>query len=112
MEHELWSERRQQKNVEQALGQQINDAIERATFQGRWIDDLTAKRIARFLEPGDGPLHDFAETGAILPDMEVALEAAHHGAPEAQIWTAELGLYCQHRRQKDAMPYLNEAGME
>jgi hypothetical protein len=111
MEHELSNEGGAAK-LEEELVRNINASIDLAARQGRWIDDLTAKRIARAIEPGSGALREFVDTGAILPDMEAELEAVSQALPEAQLWTAELGLYCLHRRRKEAMSYWNEAGME
>jgi len=54
----------------------IDEGLETAGRQGRRIDDLTAKRIARELDAGSGPLHDFAETGAIPEGVEADLDTA------------------------------------
>jgi hypothetical protein len=54
----------------------INKALAYAQRMRRCIDDLTAKRIACELDPGSGPLHDLAETGAIPPDIDVDLSVA------------------------------------
>ena len=111
MEHELPNEGGAEK-LKEELVRNIDASIELAVRQGRWIDDVTAKRIALIVEPAGGALREFVETGAILPDMEAELDAASQASPEIHLWTAELGLYCQHRRRKEAMSYWNEAGME
>src|SRR5258708_1300612 len=54
----------------------IQDGLEEAWRTGRRINDLTAKRIARELDPGDGALHDFAGTGAIPEGMDADLAVA------------------------------------
>jgi hypothetical protein len=111
MEHELPNERSVAK-LEEELVRNINASIDLAARQGHWIDDLTAKRIARAIGSSNGAVREFVETGAISPDMEAELEAVSPTLPDAQLWTAELSLYCQHRRRKEAMSYWNEAGME
>jgi hypothetical protein len=96
----------------QEVGRAIDDGIEMAIRQGRWIDDVTAKRIARLIEPGSGALREFFQTGAIVPGIASELAAAATETAQRQMWAEELGSYCQHRRRKDAIPYWNEAGME
>lgn len=84
------------------IEQEINETVHLAWDQGRPIDDLTAKRIAQFIEPGSGPLHEFVETGAITPDMGAELQTAGEGASgPQQIWVAALGDYCRRRRRKE-----------
>jgi hypothetical protein len=91
----------------------INEALEHAWRTGRRINDLTAKRIARTIEPGGGPLHVFAETGAIPEEMEAELEIACEVAPELkETWIAALDQYCRGRLIKTEMPYWNDESME
>jgi hypothetical protein len=86
--------------------QEINEAVQLAWRKGWQIDDVTAKRIAQVIEPGTGPLHEFARTGAMAPDMAAALQAAGEGVSGPQrIWIAALGQYCQHRQRKGALPH-------
>ena len=91
----------------------INEALEQAWRNGRRIDDLTAKRIARELTPGSGALQVFAETGAIPEDMEVELDLASEVVPELkETWIAGLDQYCRQRLIKTEMPYWNDASMD
>lgn len=91
----------------------INEALEYAQRNGRRIDDLTAKRIARVLTPGSGALQVFAETGAIPEEMEGDLEIAGEVVPERkETWIAALDQYCRRRLIKTEMPYWNDASME
>lgn len=91
----------------------INEGLEQAWRNGRRIDDLTAKRIARALTPGSGALHVFAETGAIPEEMEVDLGMAGEVVPERrETWIAALDQYCRQRLIKTEMPYWNDESME
>jgi hypothetical protein len=96
----------------------ILDGLEAAWRTGRRIDDLTAKRIARELDPGSGPLHEFAKTGAIQPDAEVDLAVAQEVAQDLELershipWTTALGEYFDGRLLKTEMPYWNDPRME
>ncbi len=95
----------------------IAEGIERAMRRGHRIDDLTAKRIAQALDPGSGPLHEFAETGAIPPDIDVDLDAAREVVqdlqPEAELPRLDaLADYFDGRLLKNEMPYWNDPSME
>jgi hypothetical protein len=96
---------------------QIAEGLELAWRTGRRVDDLTAKRIARTLDPGDGPLHEFAETGAIPAGIEGDLATAAEVVQDIGLGThlpriAALGDYLTGRLIKTEMPYWNEPGME
>jgi hypothetical protein len=96
----------------------IHGGLEDAWRTGRRINDLTAKRIARELDPGSGPLHDFAETGAIPEDMEADLMAAEEVATDLQLeqshipWVAALRKYVDGRLIRSAMSYWDDPSME
>jgi hypothetical protein len=95
----------------------ILDGLEDAWRTGRRINDLTAKRIARELDPGSGPLHDFAESGGIPPDigadLAVAEEVLRDVALEQRIpWVAALRRYVDGRLIKSEMPYWHELGRD
>lgn len=95
----------------------IRDGLEEARRTGRRINDLTAKRIARELDPGSGPLHEFVETGAVPDDVEADLAAAEEVARdlEAQAhipWVRALREYFGGRLLRSAMPYWNDPNME
>lgn len=96
----------------------IGDGLEEAWRTGRRIDDLTAKRIARELDPGSGPLHHFAETGAIPPGAETDLVVAEEVAQDLELeqsripWITALGEYFDGRLIKSEMPYWNDPSME
>lgn len=81
--------------------QQINEAVQRAWDKGRDIGDALARRIAQHLSDGVGPLHDFAETGAISPDLEIVLAALGEERPGPHdIWRAALDEYCRHHGRR------------
>jgi hypothetical protein len=82
----------------------IREGLDDARRKGRRINDLTAKRIARELDPGSGPLHEFAETGAI-PD---GVETDEAYGP----WIGALREYFGGRLIRSAMPHWNEPGMD
>ncbi len=96
----------------------ILDGLEDAWRTGRRINDLTAKRIARELDPGSGALHEFAETGAISSGAEVDLAVAQEVAQELELershipWITALGEYFDGRLIKSEMPYWNDPSME
>lgn len=91
--------------------QEINEAVQLAWSRGWQIDDGTAKRIARWLDPGTGPLHEFVRAGAITPDMSASLEvASEYVSGPQEIWIAALEQYCQHRQRKGAVPHWDEEG--
>jgi hypothetical protein len=95
----------------------IRAGLERAWRTGRRIDDLTAKRIARELDPGSGPLHEFVETGAIPEDIEAELEAAQEVAQDLELdahlpWIPVLGAYYAGRLIKSDIPYWNDPSMD
>lgn len=96
---------------------QINEGLEHALRKGGRIDDLTAKRIARTLDPGSGSLHAFAETGAILPDVELDLATAQEvvrdiGLEQHLPRIAALREYVEGRLIKTEMPYWNDPSMD
>lgn len=95
----------------------IYDGLEDAWRKGRRIDDLTAKRIAGQLDPGSGPLHDFAETGAIPDGMDVHLAVAEDVVKDMEMtshipWVGALREYFDGRLLKSELPYWNDLGME
>jgi hypothetical protein len=97
----------------------IHDGLDEAWRTGRRINDLTAKCIARELDPGSGPLHDFAETGAISDDMEADLVAAEEVVRDLELeqelpipWVAALREYVNGRLIKSAIPYWGDPSME
>jgi hypothetical protein len=97
----------------------IYDGLDEARRTGRRINDVTAKRIVRKLDPGSGPLHDFAETGAIADDMEADLVAAEEVVRDLELqdelpipWVAALREYVNGRPIKSAMPYWDDPSME
>lgn len=96
----------------------IDGGLDDAWRTGRRIDDLTAKRIARELDPGSGPLHEFAETGAIPPDIEADMTTAREVARDLELershipWIIALREYFDGRVIKTEMPYWNDPSME
>ena len=95
----------------------IKEALQAAWRRGRRIDDWTAKHIAQTLDPGDGPLHEFAETGAIPEGMEAELAIAAEVIQDLDIQEelpplTALGEYFAGRLLKSAMPYWNDPSME
>lgn len=95
----------------------IYDGLEEAWRTGRRIDDLTAKRIARAIDPGDGPLHEFVGTGAIPDGMETQLTVADEVVEDLEMksqlpWIGALREYFDGRLLKSAMPYWNDPSME
>jgi hypothetical protein len=95
----------------------IRVGLERAWRTGRRIDDWTAKHIARLLDPGDGPLHEFAQTGAVPPGVEADLAMAAEVVQEIDAETelpriVALGEYLGGRLIRSEMPYWNDPGME
>lgn len=96
----------------------IDDGLEDAWRTGRRIGDLTAKRIARELDSGSGPLHEFAETGAIPSGVEADLTTAQEVARDLELeqphipWITALGEYFDGRMIKTEMPYWNDPSME
>jgi hypothetical protein len=101
----------------EAQVRRIYDGLEDAWCRGRRIDDLTAKRIAREIDPGSGPLHEFAETGAIPDGMDthlaVAEEVVEDLAMQSNIpWIGALREYFDGRLIRSEMPYWNEPGIE
>ena len=95
----------------------IVEALGQAWRTGRPIDDWTAKQIARTLDSGDGPLHTFAETGAIPTGIEADLVAAREIAQGLELGgdfppILALGEYLAKRPVKAEMPYWNDEGME
>lgn len=95
----------------------IHEGVDQAWHRGQRIDDLTAKRIARSFDPGSGPLHEFAETGAIPDEIEVDVESAvevlRDLQAEARIpWLAALDEYFAGRLIKSELPYWNDPSME
>lgn len=97
--------------------QLIRAGLKVAWRRGRRIDDLTAKRIARQLDPGSGPLHEFAETGAIPDgveaDLAVAGEVVEDLGDESHLpRITALGEYLAGRMIKSELPYWNDPSME
>lgn len=97
----------------------IRGGLEDAWRTGRRINDLTAKRIARELDPGSGPLHEFAETGAIPEDMEADLVVAEEVVRDLELedelpipWVGALREYFGGRLIRTAMPYWSDPSME
>lgn len=97
----------------------ITDGLEDAWRTGRRINDLTAKRIARELDPGSGPLHDFAETGAIPDGIEADLATAEEIVRDLELdhepyipWIAALREYLGGRLIRSELPYWNDPSME
>lgn len=95
----------------------IHEGLDQAWRTGRRIDDLTAKRIARELDPGSGPLHEFVETGAVPADMELDLATAEEVVRDLKLepripWITALGEYCAGRLIRSEMPYWNDPSME
>jgi hypothetical protein len=95
----------------------VEDGIEQALREDRRIDDLTAKRIAQELDPGSGPLHEFAETGAIPEDIETDLAMAEEVLRDLELerhipWITALGGYLAGRPIKTEMPFWNDPSME
>jgi hypothetical protein len=97
----------------------IQDGLEIAWRRGRRIDDLTAKRIARELDPGGGPLHVFADTGAIPEGMDADLVTAEEVVQDLELdhepslpWITALREYFGGRLIRSAMPYWNDPSME
>lgn len=95
----------------------INGGLEDAWRTGRRIDDLTAKRIARMLDPGSGPLHEFVETGAIPDGIESELAAAGEVLQDVGLEphlprTTALGEYFAGRLIRSELPYWNDESME
>ena len=80
---------------------EINEALQGAWSAGRCIDDALARRIACRLAEDAGPLEEFATTGAISADLEVAL-ATRSGDDSSplSIWTAALDHYCRHHGRR------------
>jgi hypothetical protein len=97
--------------------QLIRAGLDAAWRRGQRIDDLTAKRIARQLDPGIGPLHEFAETGAIPEGIEAELAAAAGvleglGQEPYLPRITALGEYLDGRPIRTEMPYWNDESME
>jgi hypothetical protein len=96
----------------------IKARLDIAWRTGRRIDDWTAKHIARGFDPGEGPLHEFATTGAIPPGIEADLTAAGEVAQDLESEGVDLpritalGEYFTGRLIKTEMPYWNEPSME
>jgi hypothetical protein len=97
----------------------INDALEDAQRKGRRIDDLTAKHIARELDPGSGALHAFVETGAIADEADADLVSATEVLMDLELtrepynpWITALGEYFNGRLIKSELPYWNDEYME
>lgn len=101
----------------EAQVRRIYNGLEDAWRKGRRIDDLTAKRIAREIDPGDGPLHEFVETGAIPDGMDVHLAVAEEVVQDLEMrssipWIGALREYFDGRLIRSEMPYWNDPGME
>jgi hypothetical protein len=95
----------------------ITEELEIAWRTGQRIDDWTAKQIARGFDPGEGPLHEFAATGAILPgievDLTVAAEVTQDLESEADLpRITALGEYFAGRLIRTEIPYWNDPSME
>jgi hypothetical protein len=95
----------------------IYEGLESAWRTGRRIDDLTAKRIAREIDPGGGPLHEFVGTGAIPVGMYVDLAVAEEIVEDLEMkshipWIGALREYFDGRLIKSEMPYWNDPSME
>ena len=120
MEHESRGERLPAGEVPLAEREQrINDALEDAQRKGRRVDDLTAKRIARELDPGGGALHTFVETGAIADEADADLTSATEVLMDLELtrepynpWVTALGEYFNERLIKSELPYWNDEYME
>lgn len=94
----------------------VNEGIDRARQEQRPIDHLTAKCIAQELHPGDGPLCEFAETGAIAETVEFDLVLAEEVAQDLEIeelhspWIAALREYLDRRLIRSELPGWDEHG--
>lgn len=100
-----------------AREERIAEALTKAWRTGHPIDDWTAKHIARALDPGDGALHEFAETGAIPAGIEADLVAAREVARDLESdgdfpRIIALAEYLAGRLVKTEMPYWNDESME
>lgn len=119
MEHEPHDERLPADEVALAAQrrERIDEGLEVAERTGRRIDDVTAKQIAKEFDPGSGPLHDFAETGAIPDGIEVDLDAVRLvlqdlDSEEHVPWVTALGEYFAGRVIKSGLPYWNDKSMK
>jgi hypothetical protein len=95
----------------------VNEGLEQAQQERRRIDDLTAKRIARDLDPGSGSLHELAETGVIPEWIGVDLESAQEVALDLEMesrlsWILALDEYCRARLIRSDLPGWDELGAE
>ena len=95
----------------------IREGLDRAWRTGRRIDDWTAKHIAMLLDPGDGPLHEFVERGAVPPgieaDLAIAAEVVKDLDAEPELpRVVALGEYLAGRLIRSDMPYWNDPSME
>jgi hypothetical protein len=97
----------------------IRGGLEDAWRTGRRINDLTAKRIARELDPGSGPLHEFAQTGAVPEGVDADLVTAEEVLRDLELeheppipWMEALREYFGGRLIRSAMPYWNDPSME
>jgi len=96
----------------------VNEGIDRARQVQRPIDHLTAKRIAQELNPGSGPLHEFAETGAVAETIQFDLALAEEVAQDLEIghlhspWISALHEYLDLRLIRTALPGWSDLSME
>lgn len=95
----------------------IDEGLQQAREEQRHIDHLTAKRIARDLDPGSGPLHEFAETGAVPEWIGIDLESAQEVALDLEMesrlsWILALDEYCRGRLIRSELLGWNELGAE
>ena len=113
MNHERPNENLQPEDRQAAeIRERIGEAVEAAFNTGRRINDVTAKRIASSIAPDAGALREFADTGAILPEIELEIATVVESAPDVPSdWLTALGHYCEDRQQKGAMSFWNEEGM-
>lgn len=87
----------------------INAALQKTWERGVDIDDALARRIGKRLSD-DGPLHEFAETGAISRELRTVLAAMASEADEPHgIWIAALERYCEQAGLRGPVTGWNEA---
>lgn len=111
-QHPQFGEQNEQQQAQEQIGQQINQDIRDAAYDGRAIAHVTAKRIAKAIQPGSGPLYDFTTTGAVADEIYSELYVAREVVPELLSWVAALEDYCLSRLYQGQVPGWQEIATE
>jgi hypothetical protein len=98
----------QQRLEQEEISRQIDQDIRQTFYEGHAIANVTAKRIAEILQPGSGPLYDFATTGAVDDEIYSELDVAREVVPDLLGWVQALEDYCLGRIYHDPVPGWHE----